>query len=292
VVATKANHKKGWIDIYYRRLTTRESPWTPLLETKSPNAINASPIWSRNGRHIVFRSNLNGPIELFRISVNPSSGQISANMDQIEQILDSKKLPKRLNSTSIALSDWGIPSATNSAEGQGDILFSIPADPNGYDLWRLPANATEAEEVLPGKNAQIHGAFSPNNRFIAYSSNDMRDERRHEVYVSPYPDLKPGRLKVSENTLQALGGSEPEWSVNGSELYYLSEGRDLMAAPIREGKPGEPELLFQTQAPQAINALRTNYAASRNGSFLINVVTPAVTPPSITVFTNWLDHLK
>ena len=64
--------------------------------------------------------------------------------------------------------------------------------------------------------------FSPDGRFLAYSSNESG---RREVYVLPFPD-GAGKRQVSVN-----GGAQVRWRSNGKELYYV-EGATLMAVPV------------------------------------------------------------
>jgi Tol biopolymer transport system component len=56
--------------------------------------------------------------------------------------------------------------------------------------------------------------FSPNGRWIAYSSNQTG---RPEVYVLAYPGSGPGTPVTGE------GGDEPTWSPDGERLYIRHE---------------------------------------------------------------------
>ena len=84
------------------------------------------------------------------------------------------------------------------------------------------------------------GKFSPDGRFVAYSSNESR---RPEVYVRAFPDGN-GKWQVS-----TTGGSQPRWSRDGKELFYVSEEQAaLMSVRVRtspEFSADSPELLFQ-----------------------------------------------
>ncbi|HEX9764135.1 MAG TPA: hypothetical protein VGA39_02530, partial [Candidatus Acidoferrales bacterium] len=67
---------------------------------------------------------------------------------------------------------------------------------------------------------------SPDGQWIAYVSDESG---RDEVYVQSFPKLGN---KVAVST---AGGSEPRWSRDGRELYYLSDQggkRVLVAVPI------------------------------------------------------------
>jgi hypothetical protein len=89
--------------------------------------------------------------------------------------------------------------------------------------------ATPAEE--------LHGNFSPDGHYVAYTSNESG---RFEVYVETYP-RSDRKWTVSTN-----GGYEPRCG-DGREIYYLSEDRRLMAVPVGVGPQFEaPVPLFQT----------------------------------------------
>ena len=62
LAVTRADHEKGWVDIWLKDL--ERNSWDNLLEPG--NTINASPVWLHNSSHMVFRSNPSGVIELYR----------------------------------------------------------------------------------------------------------------------------------------------------------------------------------------------------------------------------------
>jgi hypothetical protein len=129
------------------------------------------------------------------------------------------------------------------------------------------------------------GAFSPDGRLVAYTSNESG---RFEVYVQTFP-LSDQKWQVSTS-----GGYEPRWRRDGSEIYYLSEDRKLMAVPVSAGPSFHvPKPLFQTRVPAGVNHLRTNYVPSNDGRrFLVNTQTGDPAPNPITVVLNWTAGLN
>ena len=99
---------------------------------------------------------------------------------------------------------------------------------------------------------QMHGNFSPDGRFIAYTS---RESGRYDVYVETLPP-SDRRWPISTN-----GGYEPRWRADSREIYYLAEDRKLMAVPVSSGTApfGVPRPLFQTEVHAGVNMLRTHY---------------------------------
>ena len=91
--------------------------------------------------------------------------------------------------------------------------------PQGYDIWILPVEHDEnglkpgkAELFLHTTNGGRDAHFSPDGRWIAYSSSESGSP---QVYVSGFPDT--GRhWQVSSN-----GGLSPIFSRNGKQLFYF-----------------------------------------------------------------------
>jgi hypothetical protein len=48
------------------------------------------------------------------------------------------------------------------------------------------------------------------------------------VYVRPFPNTNGGRWQVSNG-----GGSEPRWSADGREIFFIDPARGLVAAQVR-----------------------------------------------------------
>lgn len=114
--------------------------------------------------------------------------------------------------------------ATASRDGQWLLLR-----PGGTDTSRVVLAMRLGVDSLPRqittKPANRAGfAISPDSRFVAYNS---LASGTPEIYVSPFPDIESGRWQVSINT-----GLEPQWSRDGTELYYVSLSRELMVAKV------------------------------------------------------------
>src|SRR4030095_16327282 len=110
------------------------------------------------------------------------------------------------------------------------LLYQIPGATTGQDLWvaaQPSEDASEDRKPFPYLQAEFdekHGRFSPNGRWVAYTSNESG---RDEVYVQSFP---PSGTKFQ---ISADGGSEPQWRKDGTELFYIAEDRTLMAVPVK-----------------------------------------------------------
>jgi len=135
---------------------------------------------------------------------------------------------------------------------------------------------------------EAQGRFSPKTRWIAYASDESG---RFEVYVRPFPATNE-QWKVS-----VAGGTQPEWSRDGKELFYVAADRKMMAVPIgTDGDTftaGTPQALFNVEIPEGSAPYPTDYAVSADGRrFLVNSIVEQTSRPALTVVLNWTADLR
>ena len=127
--------------------------------------------------------------------------------------------------------------------------------------------------------------LSPDGRFVAYVSNESG---RYEVYVRPFPG-GDGKWQVSGN-----GGTQPRWSHDGKELFYV-EGDTLMAVAVATTPSftsGAVTRLFQDASlPGTVH--RYDVSADGRRFVLTEPVGGAEEkPPSIHIVENWYEEFK
>jgi hypothetical protein len=89
------------------------------------------------------------------------------------------------------------------------------------------------------------------------------------------------------------GGYEPRWKADGSEIYFLSPDRKLMAVKVEPNFSfSSPKILFQTRVAEDIHAYHMHYLPSRDGRFLMNIQVGEPAPTPITIVLNWIQGLK
>ena len=108
---------------------------------------------------------------------------------------------------------WILVRTDNGQTGAGDIV-AVPVGGGGAPV-----------PVAASPFTELHPALSPDSRWLAYTSNESGV---NEVYVRPFPDAQGGRWQVSNG-----GGSEPRWSHDGRELFYLDGDLRLNAARVQ-----------------------------------------------------------
>jgi serine/threonine protein kinase len=234
-------------------------------------SIAAQPVVSPDGRELVFRSSRQIPAPIFR--------RLTSGSGSDEVLLAPTKVGPR-DTGNLFPTDW-------SSDGRFILFHAAYADTN-YDLFVLPMTGDRTPRpFVQTRGADLHGRFSPDGRWVAYSS---AESGRHQIYVQPFPNAD-GRWQVSTE-----GGAEPRWRGDGRELYFIGADRRMMAVPVTTAasfEHGTPQPLFPTRVSDMANPYRTSYAVTPDGQhFLINSVAENATAPSLTVVTNWPGVLK
>jgi eukaryotic-like serine/threonine-protein kinase len=233
------------------------------------------PIWSPDGTQIAYRT-VDADLRDFSIVVRSSTGAGNA--------VTLFRLSQKQGGETLYPDSW-------SPDGRMLLVEKVDVGSRDHgSLWLLPVvgDGNELQPFLSSTFNVAHGTFSPDGRWVAYSSDETG---RPEVYVQ---DLARTR-KIQIST---AGGDQALWSHNGRELFYVSAEHNLMVVGIEahggELKASPPSVLFHTPIrSEGLDAGRINYAVSSDGSrILLNELQPANLPTPTTVVVNWTSELK
>lgn len=240
----------GGRDLWVYDLATTRSRRLTLHRADERN-----PVWSPDGREILYRSDENGPPDLYLRSAGGGG------------------TPRTVltRTTVLTPEDW-------SSDG-GHILYQVSARPTGADQWIYDLDgADEPRPLLDTRYAEWGGRFSPDGRSVAFVSDESGTS---QVYAAPVDDAGARRA------LSTGGGVAPRWRSDGGELFYLGPGRTVMAVEMRTGsslEAGEPHVLFELDTP----VYASSFDVSPDGTtFLVNEVIEDVTRSPIQVIVNW-----
>ena len=259
VAVTQADQKTNTTDIWILDVARG------LLERLTDNpATDTSPVWSRDGTKIYFRSDRAGGSFPF------------------ERPADRSAPERRLAAVeTLFLTDL-------STDDKLLAFHSSTAATGSYDTGVL-ALTPDAKPQFVGesRHTETGGQFSPDRRWFAYSSDSSGDM---EVYVAQYPGGS-GHRRVSTN-----GGSEPRWCCDGRELFYLAADRQIMSITIGSGptlSPSAPRPVLQTTALFPGSIFRMNYDVTASGQrILVNNPVQGAGKSPITVILNWATALE
>ena len=110
------------------------------------------------------------------------------------------------------------------------------------------------------------------------------------------PFTVDGKLGGDKKRISTHGGNQPRWRSDGSELFYLSADRQMMAVNVKTVGPtfehGVPEALFKTRVVTDVPmVLGIQYDVTADGQrFLIGRTMGEPTP--VSVILNWAAELQ
>jgi len=125
-----------------------------------------------------------------------------------------------------------------------DRYFAFYSSPRGtanqgeMDIWLLDLQSQSSRAIIATPAHEFNPMFSPDGRWIAYQSDESG---QWEIYVRPFPELN------YKHTVSVGGGTNPIWSKDGRELFYLSR-QTMVSVEIAPGETfqaGQPRALFR-----------------------------------------------
>jgi hypothetical protein len=236
--------------------------WVVDLARGTPTRLtfggaNDHPIWTPDGRAIVYGGTVSGKSGIYKVFADGSSAQ-----------------PQLVLAATATI--------PTSFAPDGQTLVLTAPDANGRPAIMVLPLATPGATPHPLRVSSApdgDGQVSPDGQWVAFTSTESG---RPEVYVVPFPG--PG----AKHQVSADGGTRERWSGNGHELFFwdLTAGNATLMASTIQLSPflsAPPQKLFTTFTG-------TTWGVAPDGQhFLVEAVANGGTMVTVT---NWFDELR
>lgn len=185
-------------------------------ETKPfTESTTITPVWSPDGDYIYYSRLENGIYNIYRKRADQSTAEEIVLEDQRDMF-----------PTDISGDGKSLLIFSNIRRGQRDVQICT--------LEELVTCTPVVETTFDERNA----VFSPNEKWIAYTSNSTKVSQIYLVSLEESSAPIP---------LTTDGGHSPEWSQDGTKIFYYHHGAIMSISLDTNGQPETPEEYFQSK---------------------------------------------
>jgi serine/threonine protein kinase len=218
-----------------------------------------SSVWAPGSDRVVFAGRRSGDrsLNLYETSVNGISEE--------KRLLDVE----------------GVEIPTSWSPDGRFVLFQTQSP--GADIMVLSLADGKASPVVSTRFTEGSAQFSPDGRWVAYSSNETG---RTEVYVAPFQRAGP-RTPISTD-----GGGSPRWRDDGQELFYLRGDNTLVGVAIKLSASSIDVGMATPLFNAAMRPAAMPYDVTSDGRFIVNRSLDDGAAAAITLVVNWPVALR
>jgi serine/threonine-protein kinase len=239
-----------------------------LTRVTSDQAGDYAPVWTPDGRRLVFTSGRPGILNLY--------SQAPDGIGDVERLTESPNL--QLAPAITPDGRWAV--FTERSPRTRDDVMAVRLDDTRKVLTLLQTPFDER-----------NGVVSPDGRWLAYESNDTG---AFEIYVRPFPDANSGHSQISTS-----GGIQPLWARSGEELFYFAPDGALMRVAVAGGpawSAGAPTKMLEGSYVLSLdNSISRNYDIAGDGQRFLMLKaagSDATSVPQIVVVQHFDEELK
>jgi len=169
-------------------------------------------------------------------------------------------------------------------DGSGLIFQHFSDDTKSWNISYKLLDENEAVPLLATPANEISPRISPDGRYFLYVSDETGAS---EVFARPFP-AGDGKWQVS-----SAGGTQPKWSRDGREIFYL-ERDTLLAVDVVDVEPlalGRPVKAMATKMsrPMPLSSEFATYEPGLEGQsiFLVRPAENGTSPNRLMLIQNW-----
>jgi eukaryotic-like serine/threonine-protein kinase len=216
---------------------------------------DVSPIWSPDGKQIVYASSKPGVYNLYVRAADGSGTEEGLTLEQD-------------------------PSIPQSFSPDGKLMVFNKSRGRAGEIWIYPfEKGSSPRPFLQGPYLYAGGRISPDGRWLAYQSNESG---KWEVYVAAFPG-PGGKWQISTD-----GGEHALWGPSGKEIFYVHDKKVMRAAVTTTPtfSASRPDVLFEGEYQGGA------IAPDGNRFLMVKDETAASAPNHLNVVLNWFEDLK
>ncbi len=223
---------------------------TPLTTTRN----NRNPVWSPDGRRILYVSSRSGRAAFWWQPADGSGPAVKAG--------EARHNP------------WWIDLAP---DGHTTVFNAVYDGSFNLESFSLDSTRDERDLAASPTASEVSGRFSPDGHWVAYNSDESG---RMEVYVRPFPEVG-ARVQVSVG-----GGIRPVWAADGKSIYFLQGSKMISATVARD-----PAFRIVSREALFDGVFAPSFDVSKDGTRFL-MIQPEASGLSIVAVPNWLTELR
>jgi Tol biopolymer transport system component/predicted Ser/Thr protein kinase len=294
--SAQLNVQPTWYDLDGKKLGKMGQPAPIAGASLSPDGNRVlAPLFSNDRLNLWMYQVSSGLASRFTFGDGPDHAVVwSPDGKQVVYTDNFKWFFKETSGTSEAriIENGFVNSFPQSWSPDGKLLAYVLNDGTGIDIWMYPISGDpKPYPFITGPGNQDHARFSPDGRWLLYTSGESGGRR--EAFVVPFPE-PGGKWQVSADPVDDVA-----WLRDGHQIVFTTPDRKLMSVDVsfqgREMTLGKTTPLFGGNALPEYwgSATPLGDVLSRDGKRILLPESPQqINSVALTLVSNWMPELK